>query len=137
MRIPAYFILLGVLLVSVEPAAAQSESGPPFNAQHPADAALYKDEDGNWTYVSFPAGSRLFTYSGDSAGESNCYQGCASAWPPLYVSDDRSSESVGHWTIIVRDDGREQWAYKGQPVYRRFHDLPSETEDSGFSPLKP
>ena len=134
MRLTACFLLLNLSLV---PAIAQSEDGVPFNPQHPVDAALSKNSDGSWTFVSFPAGSRLFVFSGDAPGKSNCYRGCASAWPPLLVSDDHSSQSVGHWTVILRKDGKRQWAYKEQPVYRRFHDLPTAGAENGFFPLTP
>jgi len=107
------------------------------NDQYPVDTALMRDEAGNWQFRSFPSGSRLFVYSEDGPGKSNCNQGCASAWPPLYVSDDSSSRKIGNWTVIVREDGSKQWAYKGQPVYRRYHDLPGEIDVEGFSVLTP
>jgi predicted lipoprotein with Yx(FWY)xxD motif len=28
-----------------------------------------------------------------------------------------SDSNRGDWTIVVRDDGARQWAYKGKPVY--------------------
>lgn len=107
------------------------------DAQYPVDTALMRDEAGNWQYRSFPSGSRLFVYKGDAPGKSNCNQGCASAWPPLYVSDGHSSQQIGNWTVIVRDDGSKQWAYKGQPVYRRYHDLAGDIDAEGFRVLKP
>ena len=27
------------------------------------------------------------------------------------------AKATGDWTIITRDDGLKQWAYKGKPVY--------------------
>ena len=36
--------------------------------------------------------------------------------------DAADKNNVGSWTIIKRDDGTRQWAYKGQPVYTLFHD---------------
>jgi len=106
-------------------------------SQYPVDTALMKDEAGKWQYRSFPSGARLFVYTDDAPGKSHCNQGCASAWPPLYVSDGNSSQQIGDWTVIVRDDGNKQWAYKGQPVYRRYHDLGGEVGATGFSVLRP
>jgi predicted lipoprotein with Yx(FWY)xxD motif len=131
-------VLLSCILVAPLIATA-AESGP-VNMQYPVDAALFQDPDGNWFYKSFPSGSRLFVFEGDSPGTSRCYQGCASAWPPLYVSSEQAAERVGDWTVIMRDDGRRQWAYKGQPVYRRYHDLPAASEGieaAGFQLLQP
>jgi len=111
--------------------------GDAADAQYPVDTALMRDEAGNWQYRSFRSGSRLFVYEVDAPGKSNCNEGCFSAWPPLYVSDGNSGEQIGHWTAIVREDGSKQWAYKGQPVYRRYHDLPGEVEVKGFRVLRP
>lgn len=135
-------VLYSILLSGLLLAAAIASSAEPgaFNTQHPVDAALFQDPDGNWFYKTFPSGSRLFVSDGDSPGISRCYQGCASAWPPLYVSSDQTTERVGEWTVILRDDGKRQWAYKGQPVYRRYHDLAADSEGieaAGFRLLQP
>jgi len=122
------------------PKLAAPEESTTINTQHPVDAALFQDADGNWFYKSFPSGSRLFIFNEDTPGTSHCYRGCASAWPPLYVSSDQTTERVGDWTVILRKDGKRQWAYKGQPVYRRYHDMPSDAEAieaAGFHVLKP
>ena len=93
-----------------------------------------------WYYTSFPGLATLYVYEKDSRGKSNCNAGCDSAWPPLIVTTPGSSTRVGDWTIIVRDDGRKQWAYKGQPVYMRFHDIKGDGENiarAGFHVLRP
>ena len=39
---------------------------------------------------------------------------------PFIVGTDLSVEDVspsGDWTIVTRDDGQKQWAYKGKPLY--------------------
>jgi predicted lipoprotein with Yx(FWY)xxD motif len=40
---------------------------------------------------------------------------CAQAWPPVRAAP--GAKAVGDWTLIKRDDGIEQWAYKGQALY--------------------
>ncbi len=129
--------LLKIVLLFASMVATSAQADYAADAQYPVDTALMRDEAGNWQYRSFPSGSRLFVYSGDAPGKSNCNQGCASAWPPLYVSDDNASQKIGNWTIIVRDDGSKQWAYKGQPVYRRYHDLAGDIDAEDFRVLKP
>jgi predicted lipoprotein with Yx(FWY)xxD motif len=37
------------------------------------------------------------------------------AWTPEYAQD--LANPVGDFTIVVREDGSSQWAYKGQPLY--------------------
>jgi predicted lipoprotein with Yx(FWY)xxD motif len=40
---------------------------------------------------------------------------CTQAWPPLVAAPN--VKPVGAWNIIARDDGIQQWAYDGRPVY--------------------
>lgn len=129
--------LLKTALLCLSLFAAPVPADDAGQAQYPVDTALMRDEAGNWEYRSFPSGSRLFVHTGDAPGKSNCNVGCSSAWPPLYVSDGSSGEQIGRWTVIVRDDGSKQWAYKGQPVYRRYHDLAGDIDVKGFRLLKP
>ncbi|WAC75976.1 hypothetical protein OU995_26280 [Roseateles sp. SL47] len=57
----------------------------------------------------------LYTFDKDSAGKSACNGPCAKNWPPLMAKAD--DMTVGDWSIITRDDGGKQWAYKGKPLY--------------------
>lgn len=62
-------------------------------------------------------GLTLYTFDRDArnSGRSSCNGQCAVNWPPhLASASDRAS---GDYTIVVRDDGRRQWAYKGWPLY--------------------
>jgi predicted lipoprotein with Yx(FWY)xxD motif len=59
----------------------------------------------------------LYTFDKDVAGsgKSVCNGPCAANWPPLFAADtDRPS---GDWTIVTRDDGKRQWAFRGKPLY--------------------
>jgi predicted lipoprotein with Yx(FWY)xxD motif len=63
-----------------------------------------------------PNGMTLYTFDRDAApGKSVCNGGCATNWPPLIAP--AGSAAMGDWTVITRDDGTGQWAYKGKPVY--------------------
>lgn len=131
-------LLLVYLLMAGTVQSASATEAQPVDTSHPRDAALIQQPDGDWIYRKFPEGSSLYVFEGDSPGKSNCNAGCASAWPPLFVTP--GADTVGAWTVIVRDDGRQQWAYKGQPVYRRYHDMqPSadQLEKAGFRLLRP
>jgi predicted lipoprotein with Yx(FWY)xxD motif len=33
-----------------------------------------------------------------------------------------TDKDMGDWTVITRDDGSKQWAYKGQPLYTYARD---------------
>jgi len=63
------------------------------------------------------AGMTLYTFDRDAtgAGKSVCNDKCAINWPPLKASAGDTSN--GGWTVITRNDGSKQWAYKGKPLY--------------------
>ena len=62
-------------------------------------------------------GMTLYTFDKDVAnsGKSVCNGPCAGNWPPLYAAE--SDGAAGDWSIVTRDDGKKQWAYKGKPLY--------------------
>jgi len=62
-------------------------------------------------------GMTLYSFDKDMAGsgKSTCNGGCAALWPPAMAV--ASDQPAGAYTIVVRDDGARQWAYKGKPVY--------------------
>jgi len=62
-------------------------------------------------------GMTLYTFDRDAAGsgKSVCNGQCATNWPPLMATG--SDAASGDWSIVTRDDGTKQWAYKGKPLY--------------------
>ncbi len=64
-----------------------------------------------------PHGMTLYTFDKDVAnsGKSVCNDKCAEYWPPLFAHDD--SKASGDYTVITRDYGTKQWAFKGKPLY--------------------
>jgi predicted lipoprotein with Yx(FWY)xxD motif len=63
------------------------------------------------------AGFTLYTFDRDvpMSGKSACNGDCAVKWPPMMAAE--GARGGGDYTIVVRDDGRRQWAYKGKPLY--------------------
>ncbi len=57
----------------------------------------------------------LYIFSKDEAGQSNCNQGCAQKWPPLFA--DKHQRASAPYSIIERSDGRLQWALNNQALY--------------------
>ena len=59
----------------------------------------------------------LYTFDRDTAGSgtSVCNEKCAVLWPPLMA--DAGALSKGDWSVVARNDGSKQWAYKGKPLY--------------------
>jgi predicted lipoprotein with Yx(FWY)xxD motif len=62
-------------------------------------------------------GLTVYTFDKDVAGsgKSACNGDCAVKWPPVLAT--ANDKPQGPYTVIVRDDGRRQWAYNGKPVY--------------------
>ena len=82
------------------------------------------------TYVD-AKGMTLYTFDKDAGGKSMCNGPCAENWPALAVADD--AKPTADMTIVVRDDGKKMWAYKGKPLYTFKKDTtPGETNGDGF-----
>lgn len=60
-------------------------------------------------------GMTLYTFKNDKTGVSNCYDKCATNWPPLMA--DGSAVAEGAYTLVTRRDGAKQWAKDGMPLY--------------------
>jgi predicted lipoprotein with Yx(FWY)xxD motif len=66
-------------------------------------------------------GMTLYTYDkDDQPGKSACTGDCANAWPPLAAPAD--AKPFGEWSVVTRDDGSKQWAFKGKPLYTYAED---------------
>ena len=78
------------------------------------------------------SGMTLYTFDKDAAGKSNCNGQCATNWPPLMAAAD--ANAMGDWTIVTRDDGGKQWAYRGKPLYLWIKDQkPGDATGDGFA----
>ena len=65
-------------------------------------------------------GMTLYTFAKDTKGKSACNGKCAANWPALKADGDAKP---GHgYTVVKRDDGSMQWAYKGKPLYTWIKD---------------
>lgn len=81
-------------------------------------------------------GMTLYTFDKDAAGsgKSVCNGPCAANWPPLMASDGAMAQ--GDYSVVMRDDGKQQWAYKGKPLYFWSKDQKAgDTTGDGFNNL--
>ena len=79
-------------------------------------------------------GMTLYTFDKDAAGsgKSACNGPCADNWPPLTAAADVKPED--DYSIITRDDGAQQWAFKGKPLYFWAKDQkPGDQTGQGFN----
>jgi len=63
------------------------------------------------------SGMTLYVFDKDVAGsgKSVCNGPCAANWPPLMAKD--GDKAKGDYSIVKRDDGKLQWAYKGKLLH--------------------
>ncbi len=79
-------------------------------------------------------GMTLYVFDKDEAGsgKSVCNGKCAENWPPLAAAD--GDKASGDFSVIARDDGKKQWAFKGKPLYFWIKDQkPGDTTGEGFN----
>jgi len=79
-------------------------------------------------------GMTLYTFDKDVAGSSKsiCNGACATNWPPLMATE--TDPPSGDFTVITRDDGKKQWAFKGKPLYFWSKDSkPGDKTGDGFN----
>ncbi len=77
-------------------------------------------------------GMTLYSFDNDVGGKSACNGPCAANWPPLTASG--YAAGMGDWSVVTRDDGTRQWAYKGKPLYSWSKDAkPGDTTGDGFN----
>lgn len=77
-------------------------------------------------------GFALYVFDGDLGSPgSNCNDKCTDNWPPLVVNDTAASGIAG-LTTITRNDGSQQAAYNGRPLYFFTGDsLPDDSKGQG------
>jgi predicted lipoprotein with Yx(FWY)xxD motif len=80
------------------------------------------------------SGMTLYTFDKDVAGsgKSVCNGPCATNWPPLFVMDGQAASP--DYSMVTRDDGKKQWAFKGKPLYYWIKDQkPGDKTGEGFN----
>lgn len=82
-----------------------------------ATAASANDQP-QWTSAGLlvaPNGMTLYTFDKDSANKSACVGGCLAVWPAMVARDAATLKAP--YTAIARDDGSQQVAFQGKPLY--------------------
>ena len=60
------------------------------------------------------------TAIGQAIGTQACTGACLKTWRPLLAS--KTAQPSWHWTILTRDEGTRQWAYRGHALYTYAED---------------
>lgn len=119
--------LIAALILWTRSGAATEPSDPSLS--YPGVVALSQSATGSWVYKSFPQLLPLYVFKGEPAGRSLCDRDCTAVWP--IVRAEINDKPMGSWSIVKRDDGRLQWAYKHSPVYTYFEDRPNDPKGVG------
>lgn len=92
-----------IVAIAVAAAAALCATAAP--AQTTTSDGLLRDK----------VGKTLYTFDKDAAGESRCFDGCATAWPPFMAAE--GAKAKDQLTLVARKGGGMQWAFDGKPLY--------------------
>lgn len=109
-------LLVGLLCLSFAPST--------LIAQETQLGVGTTDELGS--FLTDAEGMTLYIFTRDTAdsGTSVCNDDCAANWPPFFVENATLPDGVsGELTTITRDDGSDQLAYNGQPLYLWVSDM--------------
>ncbi len=142
--------LLACLVVSAAPAFAQTtpevvapiveQPSPTANAVDAVAPLLNvgivgvvvwsnTEQNPGWVDIN---GKALYNYDQDTGGQSMCNAECAATWIPLAA--DANTAGVEEWTIVDRQDGTKQWAFRSHPLYTYVNDLaPGEVNGDGVN----
>ncbi|MET3899951.1 putative lipoprotein with Yx(FWY)xxD motif [Devosia sp. UYZn731] len=101
-------------------AAALALFSAPAFAEDYAAGAVKTSEIGGKAVLTDAKGMTLYTFDKDTAGVTNCYDDCATKWPPAMAAADAKAD--GDFTLVDRKDGSKMWAHKGMPLYLWFKD---------------
>jgi predicted lipoprotein with Yx(FWY)xxD motif len=96
----------------------------------PAIHAQPRVHDGVLTDSS---GRTLYVLDGEasSVGPWACTGTCLKLWSPVYAA--QGAKARGAYSLVVREDGRKQWAYKGRPLYTWWNDsAPGDHDGDGL-----
>jgi predicted lipoprotein with Yx(FWY)xxD motif len=106
--------VLRLLAIMALMAAVECVAASPSTTTAPGGITLRPAGHG-WLLAD-ARGMTLYTYTQDQKfGPPSCVAKCAEAWPPLLA--EASGRESGEWTLVARDAGARQWAFRSKPLY--------------------
>jgi len=82
-------------------------------------------------YKFNPQGTQRHDKIYGNPGPSGCTGDCTKTWIPLAAP--AGAKAADDWTVVAREDGSSQWAYKGWPVYTYTEDAkPGDAKGEGI-----
>jgi len=104
-------LLIAAMILVVAGSAMAADMAMPAGVQA-------RKSDAGPVVLADAKGMTLYTFDMDKTpGKSACNPDtkCSVYWPPLAAAAD--AKPMGAWTVVTRDDGSKQWAYKDKPLY--------------------
>jgi predicted lipoprotein with Yx(FWY)xxD motif len=117
--------MTGLLMIA---SSSRADSPPTDSSQPPAVVRKV----GSRSVLTDSRGMTLYVFDKDTVrGQSACNAHCAVAWPPLLAGAD--AKASGKWSLVTRENGNKQWAYKDKPLYTFYEwDVnPGDTKGDG------
>ncbi len=91
------------------------------------DSVKISSKTGIGQFLTDAKGMTLYYFLTDvkGSGKSACTGDCITLWPPFYTNNIIVSSPLNatNFSIVTRDDGQQQLAYKGWPVYYYSKDI--------------
>jgi len=82
-------------------------------------------------YKFNPQGTQRHDKIYGNPGPAGCTAECTKTWIPLTAPP--GAQGGDDWTVVARDEGSSQWAYKGWPVYTYAEDAkPGDAKGEGI-----
>lgn len=106
---------------SASTSASSTPSAAPSSAGSGSTLVLKTAKGSAGIWLTDSAGRTLYLNTKDKGTTSNCYDACATKWPPLTTTEPVTV--TGKYTVpsdvgtITRTDGKKQVTYGGHPLY--------------------
>ena len=113
--------------------AAMSQKYPQAE-ENGTTAVKIAEKEGIGKYLTDAEGLTLYYFVKDKETTSACIGFCLERWPIFYAETIKAPMGVdmNDFTVINREDGKKQTAYKGRLLYYFFGDTkPGETKGEG------
>ena len=143
-RLSVLFAVGILLLAACSPAAPAPTIAPPATEEEemvePTIPALESTVMLSSTadlgeFLVDAGGLTLYLFTRDLPGTSNCYGGCAEAWPPFLLGEAGLTPvngMSGTLDTTMRTDGTEQITYNGMPLYYFANDAEAGDTNGQF-----
>lgn len=99
--------------------AAVTATPTPTASPTPVPSVAIKDDAKLGKILVTPSGATLYTFKRDTDNTSNCYDACATTWPPFVITVDPVAPvgMAGKLSVALRKDNAKQVTYNNQPLY--------------------